>query len=273
MREEARRRGLDHWLKWVARFGYAARGLVYVATGLFALAAALTRGSGAVGTEGALARLAQGPFGAAWLWIAGAGLLAFAVWRFVQAGFDPDQGGVGRGRALHRLNRAISGAVHAALGWSAFQALDGLEDLAEEADARAQAAQILALPFGDLLLWGAAAALAVAAGGNLWKAWKHDFAEDLGASRTARRWAPWLGRAGYAARGLVFALVALFLARAALSQDAGAARSVGGAMQALETQPFGSALLAAVAAGFLAFGAYAFVQAAWRRIRVPRALR
>lgn len=60
----------------------------------------------------------------------------------------------------------------------------------------------------------------------------------------------WLARSGYAARGLVYGIVAFFAALAAL----GAARTVDtkGAIEELLTQPFGAVLLWLVAIGLFA---------------------
>ncbi len=44
------------------------------------------------------------------------------------------------------------------------------------------------------------------------------------------------------------------------------------ALDALEAQPGGSWILGMTAAGLMAFGAFAFVEARWRRIRPPRDL-
>ena len=46
----------------------------------------------------------------------------------------------------------------------------------------------------------------------------------------------------------------------------------GGALDALESQPGGSWMLGLTAVGLMAFGAFAFVEARWRRIRPPRDL-
>jgi hypothetical protein len=77
----------------------------------------------------------------------------------------------------------------------------------------------------------------------------------------------WLGRAGYAARGVVFVAIAWFLFQAASKGDAGEA---GGMAEALDSFP--DALATAVAAGLLLFGVFSFVEARFRRINDPRVL-
>ena len=45
------------------------------------------------------------------------------------------------------------------------------------------------------------------------------------------------------------------------------------ALETLESQPGGSWILGLTAVGLMAFGAFAFVEARWRRIRPPRDLK
>ncbi|MND00708.1 hypothetical protein D3C83_194200 [compost metagenome] len=61
-----------------------------------------------------------------------------------------------------------------------------------------------------------------------------------------------------------------FIAEAGLDARAGAVRSLGGALQTLETQPFGSWVLSLTALGLVAFGLFSLVEARYRRMRVPR---
>lgn len=75
-----------------------------------------------------------------------------------------------------------------------------------------------------------------------------------------------LGRVGYAARGVAFAIIGMLLAAAGLHARPEEARGLGGALTTLAEQPFGPWLLGAVAVGFVAYGAFMLVQARYRRI-------
>jgi hypothetical protein len=80
--------------------------------------------------------------------------------------------------------------------------------------------------------------------------------------RAAREMAPWverLARAGYLARGVVYLVVALLAARAALEHRHPAATR--GAMRELMQQPLGRGILALLTVGFLGYAAWRFVQA------------
>jgi hypothetical protein len=254
-----------------ARFGYAARGGVYLLVGAFALAAAVKLRHAPEGVAGAIAAMARSPLGHLGVWLLTAGLAVFAAWRFVQAVFDADGAGTSRRGIVHRLGKAFSGCAHAALAWVAARAPWGLVK-PEEVQARDGAAAVLALPLGEVLLAGAAGAILVIAAGNGLKAWRHDFGWDLDCTAGFCRWARGVARVGYAARGAVFAVIAVLLFLAALHRRADEARGLGGSLQALGSAPLGSWLVAGCGAGFVAFGLFGLIQARFRRMPAPRGL-
>jgi H+/Cl- antiporter ClcA len=68
---------------------------------------------------------------------------------------------------------------------------------------------------------------------------------------------------------VVFLIMGGFLVVAAWQSRAAQAKGLGGALEALEAQPFGWVLLAVTAAGLFAFGVFSFVEAFYRRIDAP----
>jgi hypothetical protein len=66
----------------------------------------------------------------------------------------------------------------------------------------------------------------------------------------------------------VFGITGLFLIQAAYRSNAGEAEGLGGALRALEQQPFGPWVLGVVALGLVSYGLYMFVMALYRRIKV-----
>jgi hypothetical protein len=75
-----------------------------------------------------------------------------------------------------------------------------------------------------------------------------------------------LGRTGFAARALVFALVGYFLVRTAIDFNPNRAVGVDGALARLHAQLLGRWLLGLVAAGLLTFAAFSFLEARYRRL-------
>ncbi len=267
-RREAARDGVE----WAARIGYGARGFVYLSAGLLTLMAVLDLMDGAAGAREALAWLSRQPFGRAWLFLAGAGLLAFVGWRMLQAVFDADhEGRTWRGLST-RMSQAFSGLGYALLAVSAFRLLllDPANPAAEEvASGRERAEQLLSLPLGNWLLVGVGLCIAGVGVSNVVRAWREDFTEYLACSaKLCRRVAP-LARAGYVARGLAWLPLAAFVAMAGLHSRAADVTSFGAALDAVERQPAGAWFLVPAALGFVAFGVFSLVEARFRRIRPP----
>lgn len=266
---------LHDLLELAARFGYGARGFVYLSVGAIALLAAMDRVGDAVGSRGAVAWLAEQPFGRVWLILLGLGLWAFVVWRVLQAVFDADREGKGRRALMSRAGQALSGLFYGVLAASVFELLDEVEpnpaaeDLAENQE---KAATLLSLPFGDIALIGVGLVILASGVGNIVRGARSDFGSALACSaRLCRRVVP-IARAGYIARGVALLPLAVFVILAGMRSRASEVSSFGAGLDALESQPGGSWVLAATAVGLMAFGAFAFVEARWRRIRPPRDL-
>jgi hypothetical protein len=255
-------------LERLARFGYGARGVVYGLVGGLALVAAL--GGGRPGdSHDALQRLLVGPFGAPLVGLIALGLLAFALWRAVEAVTDADRRGNSLKGLATRGAHLVSAVLYLGLGGTAaslslglgFGGGDGVHD---------GTAWLLGKPLGRWLV--ALAGLAVAAGGlaYLRRAWRGDTTERLSLDAEARRrWAEPTGRFGYAARGIAFLIIGGFLAAAAWYQRSSEAKGLGEAFLLLRAQPYGTVLLALVAAGHAAFGAFGLIQARYRHIDAP----
>ena len=77
------------------------------------------------------------------------------------------------------------------------------------------------------------------------------------------------GCVGFAARGIVFLIIGGFLGIAAWQSDPSEVRGLGGALLALQQQPFGRELFGLVALGLAAFGTFEFAEARYRRIDAP----
>src|SRR5215210_3880654 len=118
--------------QWVARVGYAARGVVFVIIGVFAGLAALGSGR-SVGSTDALKKLMGGPQGEVLLGIVAAGLFCFALWRVMQSVFDADHLGQDGKGIRRRLGYGFGALFHFGLaawavslvaGWS-YRGQDG----------------------------------------------------------------------------------------------------------------------------------------------------
>lgn len=258
-------------LELAARLGYVARGLVYLCLGAIALLAALDLTPTARGAAEAVAAWAAWPLGQVVILATAFGLLGFALWRAMQSVFDADRHGTSPKGLAVRAGQALSGLVHIGLALSLFEAADGLGDIAEEhGAAEAFAESLLAVPFGDLMVMGAGAAVFVMGLANFGQALFQNFSKRLGCDAATCALAVRFARFGYIGRTLAFSPLGFFLMKAGLEARAADALSLGESLQVLEDQPFGSAILAVTALGLIAFGVFAMIEARFRRMRPPK---
>lgn len=255
------------WIEPAARIGYVAKGVVFVLIGALAVLAATGSGGRLGGGETAVRTIGQQPFGQLLLVVTAIGLFAYALWRAISALLDPEHHGTEPKGIAIRVALGVSALVYTALGILAMQlAMGGGGGGRSE---RSYAASVLAWDGGAFIIAIAAVALLVYAAHQLHESWTSDFAAKLRTeemSENERTWAVRIGRAGIAARAVVFIVVGVGLARAALTGDASRVRGVGGALAAIAAQPFGVLLLLFVALGLVAYGLHQFVEARYRRI-------
>src|SRR5918997_6489379 len=84
------------WVEWIARFGYAAKGVVYMVMGILAVLAAVEAGGGSTTDQnGAFQTIEEAPFGQVLLGVVAVGLMGYVLWRSIQAVADPDGEGLG----------------------------------------------------------------------------------------------------------------------------------------------------------------------------------
>lgn len=253
-----------------ARLGYAARGAVNLIIGSLALLAALGPGGQATGSKGALRELLLHPFGGVLLGIVGLGLFGFALWRTLQGLLDADSHGTGAKGLAVRAGALISAVTYAGLGISAFGLLMGRGGGGgDDQSAQDWTRWLLSKPAGEILV--ALAGLVVMGVGvaMLARGWRASFTRHLRCPAEASRWVVPLGRLGFAARGVVFLIIGIFLVVAAWQSDPQEVRGLGSALLALQEQPFGRVLFGVVALGLAAFGIFEFAEARYRRIEAP----
>lgn len=254
-----------------ARVGYAARSAVYAVIGVLALMLALGQGGRTTDTHGAVEEVARQPFGSVLLVLLGVGLLAFAVWRFVQAALDVEgKGSTGKG-LVARAVLGISGVIHASLALFAFNLLRGRSG-GGGGNPRGMTAELMSKPFGQVLVALVGVAVVGFAVHQFKQAKSGKMLEKLsltGLAARQRTWVERISRAGVLARSVVFLLVGTFFLQAAVQADPGEAGGLGEALGTLASQPFGPWLLGLVALGLVAYAVYQLLEARYRRIATP----
>ena len=109
----------SEWLDHAVRIGMVAYGIVHLMVGFLAVQLALGSGGKSASQKGALAELAQQPFGKVLVWAIAIGMVLLVVWRVLDAAFGhQEKTGADKLKAQRRLGvqgRDLRGArVHGA---------------------------------------------------------------------------------------------------------------------------------------------------------------
>jgi len=253
------------WVVPVMRFGYAARGIVYIIVGALAVLAAW-RGGEAEGTKGALQTLKDEPWGLAALWVIALGLLAYAVWRLIDAWMDLETYGSGLKGVVARGGQTVTGLIHAALGIGVIRMALG-DTSGSGNGTQSLASRVLAMESGALIMM-VIGIITICAGIYYgYKAIAEKYKEHIRATSTTEKLDPAI-KAGLIAHGIVIVLIGVFLFYAGQTTDPGQAGGLGKAFATVRAQPFGRILLGLLGLGMLGFAVYCFVEAIYRV--VPR---
>mgnify|MGYP000849099560 CR=1 FL=1 len=162
-------------------------------------------------------------------------------------------------------------AIYAGLTYSAVRILvgSGSESSGQGGGQEQQAtAEVLGWPGGTWLVGIVGVAVVGYAGWNAYRGLARKFEEkwQSGGSRTARRWGSRAGVVGHLARAVVFALIGVFLVRAAVQYDPSEAIGLDGALQKVARASYGPYLLGLTAAGLVAYGVFCLVDARYRDV-------
>ena len=242
--------------QWLARLGFVTRGLLYIVIAWLVIATGRTED-----LTGVMEYLGRGVGRGVMIFLV-AGMTGYGLWRLSDAAFGMDSGRHHAEAWRKRAAAGCSGIIYLYLAYKGLRIMLGA-NLPVAGGAHENAAAALHLPAGVLALGVAALVLAGAGLVQLWKAGSCSFLDHL-AEAAQRPAAKWLGRIGYAARGIIFLTVGWLLAKAAIDHNAVGA---GGLEQALDA--LRGPLEIPVAAGLALFGLYSLVEARYRTIHKP----
>ena len=240
-------------LKVLTRLGFAARGLLYIV-----IAMLLIRSGRSEDTSGALAELGRS-VGDPLLLAMAVGFVAYGLWRFADAALNIEHHEPGAKGTRQRLAAAGSGAIYLFFAWQAFRLIAGGAAGGSSPEERASTA--LNMPGGPMLLVIGGAILVGAGIYQMVKAYRCSFCDHLDPSIGSRPGVRWIGRAGYAARGVIFMVSGYFVFSAGLDARASKAGGMEEALRWLD-----SPVDMIVAAGLLLFGLFSLVEARFRII-------
>src|ERR1700704_469544 len=190
-----------------------------------------TPGGKATDLSGSLVWLIGNPLGTFVLVVAIIGLVAYALWGFVRAIYDPLHRGRDAKGIMARLGFITSAVSYLAIALFALHILGG-QGAASHDSTQKTVSALLTNPLGGAItvILGV---LAIGIGaGQFIEAYRATFAQDLKASemsQSERDIAIGLGRFGMAARGVTFLVIGWFLIQAGLHHSPSKATGFGGA--------------------------------------------
>jgi uncharacterized membrane protein YidH (DUF202 family) len=267
MLSTAREAAHSTWVEGAGRAGLVAKGVSFLLVAILAIQVAVGAGGEPADRQGALDAVADEPFGWLPLLLLAIGFAAYGIWRFAQALFDRDREGTditGLGKRTSDFAKGVLYVGLAALSVSLIAGGDAGGSEEETATSR-----VLDLPLGRWIVGAVGLAIVGAGVWNGYRAVTGQFRDDLETRRMTKaedRWYTAIGVFGHLARAVVFALVGIFLLRAAYQYDPEEAIGLDGALAKLAAEAFGPFLLGAVAFGLLAYGLFCFVQARYRKV-------
>ncbi|MEJ8801786.1 DUF1206 domain-containing protein [Pontibacter sp. H249] len=262
------------WVENFARFGLAAKGVVYCLVGTLAFMAAFEIGrksTQSAGKQGVFQFILEQPFGKWLLAIVAIGLVCYTLWRLIQGIKDTDNKGTDAKGIAKRLRFVFSGLVYGALAFLAAQMVLGNRsgNGGSGGSRRMLVGELLQQPFGQWLV-GILAVGTMAIGlyqiyYGLSDKYKKNV-QGAGLKHDMETKLVRMGKIGYIARGVVWIVIGYLFLKAALSSNAQEAGSSSQAFQFLETSSYGSFLLGAVAVGLIFYGAFMFMRAKYQPI-------
>lgn len=269
-RQTARPAGEEtSWVEPVARAGYTTKGFVYAIMGILAVRAALGQGGETGGSTEVLEELAAGPFGTALVGLVAGGLVAYVIWRLVQAFLDPEhEGDDGLERIAVRTFYFGSAIVYGAVAYTALELLVGAGGSSGDGSSQRGAARLMNYSWGVWVLGAIGVGMVGRGTLQFFKAYTASFRDKIRSFELGPVQSGWVltaSRVGLTARGIIFCIIGGFLVHGAVTADPSDARDTEGALEVLQGQPW---LLGAVGAGLVGYAVYQWVKARYRLLDV-----
>jgi hypothetical protein len=246
---------------WLVRSGYAGRGIVYLLLGWLALG---TRAKVDAGNQAVFAMLQQMPLGRLALGALVVALAGYVAFKLLCLVCDVEHSGCDAKGLRHRLAAAGPAIGYSIVAYSALRFALGLKHgVGAESQTRATVHTALDWSLGKVAIGIVGVGFVIAAVAQVRQAATGHFMHRV--SGRAPAWVEWLGRIGFAARGVVFAIVGWSLMKAAWWHHSSDAKGLGEALTSLRSSGL---LYTVVVIGLMVFGAFSLVVA--RYLIVPR---
>ena len=240
----------------LVRLGYAARGVVYILLGYIALS---TSSGAKEGASSAFDYLQEVPLGSVLLWAVALGLLAYSAFKFLSAIANIETRKSDAKGAMKRVGDAASAVAHLFLAYAAYQFATGLKHAADGGQSQEMAGSVMDWSLGTWAVGLVGVGFLVGAIMQAKTAVTGSFMKHI--DGRAPTGVEAVGRAGSAARAVVFALIGWSLVQSAWLTQSGKVKGLGEAIVGLRDDGL---LYTLVAVGLLLFGVFSLVMARYR---------
>ena len=244
---------------WLVRAGFAARGIVYLMLGYFALG---TAGEAKEGQAAVFDYIQDVRGGTTLLYVMAIGLLAYAAFRFMSAVGDIQHRGSAPEGMAKRAGDAASGVAHIVLAYVCYQFASGAQQSSGSGSGSEEmAGSVLSMELGAVAIGLLGLGFLIAAAKQAKAAYDASFMHRVSPSapsgiRTA-------GRIGHGARAVVFAVIGWSMIQGAWFAQESQIKGLGEAI--LSLRDMGS-IYTLVAIGLMLFGLFNLVIARYRII-------
>ncbi len=249
----------------LGRAGMACYGVVHLLVAYLALQIAFGDSSQQADQRGAIEQIGSTGLGVFLLWVLAVGLFAFGAWQLLLAAKGYQWIAKHGKRTRKRIGAVGRAVIVIALGVTAVTYATGSGSGGSgNQQQQTLTAKLLALPAGPFIVALVALGIIAYAVHTASKGVRKSFLRDLDMTdlpNGTQQWVRRLGVFGYIAKGVTFGVVGVLVGIAALNHDPKEAGGLDAALRTLAAQPFGTALLIAVAVGLAAFGVYCFAAA------------
>ncbi|MGH4138379.1 DUF1206 domain-containing protein [Clostridium sp.] len=261
--------------EFMARVGFATRGLIFFVMGILALLLAFGRGGKTTDQQGAIAMIGKQPEGKVLLWLILIGLICYSSWALIQVIINPfnkenDTKGISA-----RLGYLFGAVSYSFLAIPTYALLTGgskpVHVGKQAAKTQNYVSKILDMPFGQWMILIVAIIVISVGIFQISKAFMPLFGSQLDLIKLniyQLKWVKGFGMFGTISRGFVITLVGIFLVIAAYTSDSNNAKGFDSALMSLLNQPYGRWLIGIIALGLMSFGIYDLLIAMFFRLAI-----
>ncbi len=190
------------------------------------------------------------------------GLFCYSFWRLYQAITERSEKQDWK-KIIERISFVVGAITHFLLAYYAINLIFYFST-PKGGSEKGLARELLVLPFGEVITGIVALIIAGFGVYQIVIAVKEKFCKDMEIPADHKKAIVLISKFGLIARGIVFMMIGFFFMRASFYHDSSEAGGVAKAWVVLKELPYGDILMGIVAAGFIAFGIYGFVEALYK---------